>query len=130
MINFIFSTILFIIPFFEDPPEIIIPYQNNNQLILIFSENNRSPEYEQALLELSRDPLGLDQRDLIIFEIFTTGGIYPDGSALSEADAEILRNYFKIETSAFTIVIINKQLEEIFRSSHPVSVKDLFKTID
>jgi hypothetical protein len=130
MINFIFSTILFTIPFFGDPPEIIIPYQNNNQLILIFSENNRSHEYEQALLELSRDPLGLDQRDLIIFEIFTTGGIYPDGSALSEADAEILRNYFKIETSAFTIVIINKQLEEIFRSSHPVSVKDLFKTID
>lgn len=130
MINIVLSIILFYIPVFEDPPEIILTYQNNNQLILLFSTNNRSPDYRRALLELARDPLGLDQRDLIIFEIFESGGIYPDGSSISEDEVKIMRNYYKIKPSAFTIIIINKQLQEIFRSEQPVSVQEIFNKID
>jgi hypothetical protein len=130
MIAYIFSALLFLNPVFEDPPDLILPYENNNQLILIFSENNRSTDYERALLELARNPLGLDQRDLIIFEIFPNGGIYPDGTSLSEEEAKILRNYYQVEPSAFALIVVNKQLQEIIRSSRPLPVEEIFKRID
>ncbi len=114
----------------DGPPDLIIPYQNNNQLILIFSENNRSPDYDRALIELAKDPLGLDQRDLIIFEIFPNGGIYPDGTSLSEEEANNLRSYYQVEPSIFTLIVINKRLEEVFRSLQPLPVEEIFKSID
>jgi hypothetical protein len=123
MIAYIFSALLFLNPVFEDPPDLILPYENNNQLILIFSENNRSTDYERALLELARNPLGLDQ-------IFPNGGIYPDGTSLSEEEAKILRNYYQVEPSAFALIVVNKQLQEIIRSSRPLPVEEIFKRID
>lgn len=130
MITRLFSVLFFFNASIDNPPDLFIPYQNNNQLILIFSVSNRSPEYEKALFELSRDPLGLDRRDLIIFEIFPNGGIYPDGSPISEEEAKDLRNYYQIATSPFTLIVISRQLEEIFRSPVPLPVSEIFKKID
>ncbi|MBS0001304.1 MAG: DUF4174 domain-containing protein [Cyclobacteriaceae bacterium] len=108
----------------------ISPFQHSNQLILLFAGNNRSPDYEKALLELSKDPIGLDSRDLLLFEIFQTGGIQPDGSSLSEEEAEKLRDFFKVNKSEFSIVIVDKNLQEIFRAEQPVTVKEIFSAID
>ena len=130
MISYIILALFILNPVLEDPPDLILPYENNNQLILIFSENNRSTDYESALLELAKHPLGLDQRDLIIFEIFPNGGIYPDGTSLSEEEAKILRNYYQVGLSTFALIVINKQLQEILRSSHPLPVEEIFKRID
>jgi hypothetical protein len=123
----ILSSILFQI---EDPPEIINPYRNNNQLILIFSPGNRSSDYEQALLELSKDPLALDQRDLVIFEIFPKGGILPEGTSLSEEDAKALHRYYAIDIARFTMLIVNKHQKEIYRSTQPENLTQIFKKID
>lgn len=116
--------------FSETPPQVILPYQNSNQLILLFAESNRSTEYEKMLLELSRDPLGLDQRDLIIFEIFPSGGLLPDGTSMSEEDALELQEYFNVDKSSFAAVVVNKNLQEIYRTEKPVPVKEIFTEID
>ena len=125
--------ILIILSFFylsETPPESILPYQNTNQLILLFAGSNRSADYEQMLHELSRDPLGLDQRDLVIFEIFPSGGLLPDGTSLSEQDALELREYFNVDKTSFSAVVVNKNLQEIYRTEKPVPVKEIFSEID
>jgi hypothetical protein len=123
----IFSSVLFQI---DDPPDIINPYRNINQLILIFSPGNKYLDYELALQELSKDPLGLDQRDLVIFEIFPKGGILPDGKSLSEEDAGALRLYYDIEIARFTMIIVDKHQTEVYRSTQPVPLTQIFKSID
>ena len=113
-----------------DPPEIIKNFQNNNHLILIFSTDNKSPNYEQTLLKLARDPLGLDTRDLIIFEIFQRGGIHPDGSPLTEEEVKNLRKFYAVHPDKFKLVIVNKKMMEVFRSDVPVSAQKIFDVID
>ena len=112
----------------SDPPAVIQPYQNTHQLILVFAENNRSVEYGRAMTELSKDPLGLDRRDMLIFEVFERGGIQPDGSSLSEEETAALRNYFGID-GKFSIVILDKRLQEIYRTDQPVTLQEIFKVI-
>jgi hypothetical protein len=125
--------LVFLLRFFfltETPPEVILPYQNTNQLILLFAASNRSADYEQMLLEFSRDPLGLDQRDLVIFEIFQSGGLLPDGSSLSDEDTRELREYFNVENGSFAVVVVDKNLQEVYRTGKPVTVKEIFGEID
>ena len=125
--------LVFFLRFFfltETPPEVILPYQNTNQLILLFAASNRSADYEQMLLEFSRDPLGLDGRDLVIFEIFQSGGLLPDGTSLSEEDTRELRRYFNVENGSFAVVVVNKNLQEVYRTGKPVTVKEIFREID
>ncbi len=114
----------------DNPPASIINFKDNNHLILIFSSDNKSTKYEQALIELARDPLGLDTRDLIIFEIFQRGGILPDGSSLSESEVNELRSYYAIDPNQFILLIVNKNLTEVFRSDVPVPPQKIFDAID
>jgi hypothetical protein len=114
----------------ENPPEVIVPYQHANQLILLFAPNNRAPEYEQMLIEFSKDPIGLDRRDMVIFEIFQFGGIKPDGTSLSEDEAQILRNYFNVGNGIFSVLILGKNLQEKYRAAQPVTTKEIFGEID
>jgi len=130
MIQILLVIISLIIVQLDDPPEIIKAYKNNHQLILIFSSGNRSSDYEKAILELGKDPLGLDQRDLIIFEIFPSGGILPDGLPLLEKDAAALRLFYEIDVTEFTMVVLNKNQQEIFRTNQPIAVKHIFESID
>lgn len=130
MITYLFSILICFNIVRGNPPELLIPFQNSNQLLLVFSESNRSPEYERILRELSKDPLGLDRRDIIVFEVFPNGGINPDGSAISEEEAKVLRDYYQVAISSFTLIVINRHLEEIFRSAVPLPVGEIFKNID
>jgi len=114
----------------DDTPEIIKNFQNNNHLILVFSTDNKSSDYEQTLLELARDPLGLDTRDLMIFEIFQRGGIHPNGSPLNEEEVKNLRKFYAVHPDKFTLVIVNKNMTEVFRSDVPVPAQKIFEVID
>ena len=114
----------------ETPPEVLQSFQNSNSLILVFSDSNRSPDYEKAMSELARDPLGLDSRDLLIFEIFLQGGINPDGSSLTDEETSSLRDFFHVRTSEFYIIVLDKMLQEKFRTKQPVALKEIFDAID
>ncbi len=129
--HWLFIGFLFVLPVSRDEtPGIIASYRNNNRLILLFAPDNRSSHFEKALLNLSRDPLGLDKRDILIFEIFRSGGIMPDGSPLSEKEADTLRNYYQIDPGSFRIVLINMDNDEIRRFSEPVTGKAIFTEFD
>jgi hypothetical protein len=128
MVKYLLFMLLMAAGITADPPAILQSYQHTHQLILVFAEDNRSAEYGRAMTELSKDPLGLDRRDMLIFEVFERGGIQPDGSSLSEEETAALRNYFGIN-GKFAIVILDKRLQEIYRAEQPVSIQEIFKSI-
>ena len=123
-----FLWVLFL--FAQELPDIISEFQLTNRLILIFSKNNQSELYQQTLLELARDPLGMAERDVLIFEIFTTGGIHPDGSALSEHEVETLWDFYQTSEVEFMIVLINAESKEIFRSEVPIKAASIISRFD
>jgi hypothetical protein len=122
--------LLLIFLFIEESPALISEFQSTNQLILIFARDNRSELYERTLLEIAKDPLGMDKRDVLIFEIFRGGGIHPNGSSLSEEEVKPLWDFYRMSENDFMIILIDKKSKEIFRSDRPMKAADIAAKFD
>lgn len=127
MILLFFHLLLF---YQEDLPIILSTYDPNTNAIIIFASDNRSDQYMQSISKLTKDPLGLDQRNILIFEIFETGGIGPGGESLSEEHVNSIREYYLIESGDFSEVLVTNNFREIYRSDIPVDVKEVFRYFD
>ena len=127
MILLFFHLLLF---YQEDLPIIISTYDQNTNAIIIFASDNRSGQYMQSISKLTKDPLGLDQRNILIFEIFETGGIGPGGESLSEEQVNSIREYYLIESGDFSEVLATNNFREIYRSDIPVDIKEVFRYFD
>lgn len=120
----------FLIFFQDDIPLILSTYDQNTNAVIIFAPDNRSDQYLQSISRLTKDPLGLDQRNILIFEIFETGGIGPSGESLSEEQVSSIREHFKIERGNFSEVLVTNSFSEIYRSEIPVEIKEVFRHFD
>jgi hypothetical protein len=116
--------------FQEDLPIILNTYDQNINAIIIFAPDNRSAQYMQSISRLTKDPLGLDQRNILIFEIFKTGGIGPGGEALTEEQVTSIREYYLINSDDFTEVLVRNNFREIYRSDIPVEITEVFRYFD
>jgi hypothetical protein len=127
------SAILIIYVFFlfqDNYPPVFTRYDSEIKAILIFASDNQSKLYEQSINLLIKDPLGIDKRNIKIFEVFVEGGIGPGGEPFSSEEVISIRKYFNIESSAFNILLAQQNFKEIFRSDKPVSVDDIFQKFD
>jgi hypothetical protein len=79
---------------------------------------------------LIRDPLGLDKRDIKIFEIFIEGGIGPTGESYSINEVTSIRKFYHIENPEFKILLLRGKFQQIFQSDVPVVVEDIFEKFD
>jgi hypothetical protein len=84
----------------------------------------------QSITNLTKDPLGLDQRNILIFEIFKTGGIGPGGESLTEEQVTSIREYYLIDGGDFSEVLVTNNFREIHRSDVPVDIKEVFRYFD
>ena len=109
----------------EDLPIILSTYDQNTNAIIIFAPDNRSDLYMQSISRLTKD-----QRNIVIFEIFKTGGIGPGGESLSEEQVTSIREYYIIDDGDFSEVLVTNNFKEIYRSDIPVEVKEVFRYFD
>jgi hypothetical protein len=98
--------------------------------LIIFSPDNQSDQYQQTLINLAKDPLGIDKRGIVIFEVFVLGGIQPDNTPLSEEEVLQLREFFKVGTESFLILFLDKNKTEIFRSNELMNSKEMLEVFD
>jgi hypothetical protein len=84
----------------------------------------------QSISRLTKDPLGLDQRNILIFEIFKTGGIGPGGESLSEEQVNSIREYYAIDSGNFSEVLVSNNFREIYRSEMPIEIMEIFLYFD
>lgn len=127
MIIFLFHVLFF---FQSDLPLVLSTYDQSANAIIIFAKDNRSDLYEKSISSLTKDPLGLDERNIVIFEIFTTGGIGPGGESLSEEQVDSIRQYYTINSGDFSEILVSGGFKEIFRSEVPIEVKEIFRNFD
>ena len=123
--------ILYVFFLFQDNyPPVFARYDSEIKAILIFASDNQSKLYEQSINLLIKDPLGIDKRNIKIFEVFVEGGIGPGGESFSSEEVISIRKYFNIESSEFNILLAHQNFNEIFRSDKPVSIDDIFQKFD
>ena len=127
MIIFLFHVIF---PFQNDLPLVLSTYDQNTNAIIIFAKDNRSDLYAKSITSLTKDPLGLAERNIVIFEIFTTGGIGPGGESLTEEQVTSIRQYYIIDSGDFSEILVSGDFTEIFRSDLPIEVKEIFRNFD
>jgi hypothetical protein len=113
-----------------DPPRILTSYEDDLKAIIIFAPDNQSKLYNQSISMFTRDPLGLDQRNVKILEIFVLGGIGPGGESISGEDAAEVRKHYNIEPSAFNIILAVGHFEEIHRTENLITIEEIFKKFD
>ena len=120
-----------VIVFFQDNlPFVLSTYDQSTNAIIIFAPDNRSDLYGQSISRLTKDPLGLDQRNIVIFEIFTTGGLGPGGESLSEEQVASIRQYYNIDGGEFSEILVARNFKEIYKSDIPIEIKEVFRNFD
>jgi len=116
--------------FQENFPQVLSRYEDDSKAILIFAPDNQSRPYDQSISILTRDPLGIDSRNIKIFEIFIAGGIGPGGESFSEEEVISIRKHYDIDPSNFNIILSLKNFEEIYRSDKPIEIDEIFQKFD
>ena len=126
----ILITFSFLFFFQEDFPQIFTSYENDLKAVIIFAPDNQSKAYNQSITMLTKDPLGIDKRNIKIFEIFRSGGIGPSGESILEEDVTSIRSYYDIDPSNFKIILSAGKSGEIFRSDKPIEIDEIFGKFD
>ena len=104
--------------------------QNGSYQLLIFSPDVNDERYQQQLMKLTRDPMGMDERGVEILEIFPSAGIEADGSAMEEENVNKLRNEFSVPNGKFTVIVINRERKVLYNGPEILEATGLFKLID
>lgn len=114
----------------DEVPSVISKYDSTARIIWIFASSINSEKYNESLRLLSKDPLGLDKRNILIVEVFTQGGIDPDGKPISTDHIKLIRKYFSLENAEFKLILTDKGYKEIFREDKPISCIEIFNHLD
>ena len=98
-----------------------------SRVLIIFSPGVNNDKYREQLLQLSKDPAGLDKNNISILEIFPTGGLEADGSTMEENKVEKFRKKFKVPDTEFRIVLLDEKEFILLESGEVADPATLFK---
>ena len=103
-------------------------YQWKKRLILLFAPQADYPLRQEQNELLRSDQPGLDDRDLLIFEVLPNEVL----SATSEEaeSAEKLRERYRVNSEDYMVLLIGKDGSEKLRSDGLVTLNELYTLID
>lgn len=109
--------------------EIPGPYKWKNRILLVFSPDE-STNIEKQLSVFSKHQEGMQERDLLVFEI-TNGSVHhPDGGRDGKKVADNLRDKYRIAENQFSVILIGKDGTEKLRQNEVLDAETLFTIID
>lgn len=115
----------------------LISHQNNplqnyrwkNRIILLYAHETSEAYYEQRGF-IKSDAEGIEERDLLIFELFKKKGYDPDGQLLTNYDYRWFMNKYIRKQNNFQFTLIGKDGGVKLDADEPVTNKRLFGLID
>ena len=105
-------------------------YQWKNRIILIFAPSSESGAYKRQMREFEGQEDGIQDRDLILFELFEDGESRLGNTFLPERMGPRMSRRFDVGEGEFAIILIGKDGTVKLRSNNPVATSDLFRLID
>ncbi len=105
-------------------------YQWKNRIIIIFAPSSDSDGYREQMGEFRAQEDGIQDRDLIILELFENGEGRLGDTSLSERVAPKMRRQFNVMEGKFSLILVGKDGTVKLRSKIPVSISEIFSLID
>lgn len=85
------------------------------RVLLFFVPTAESANWEKQEQILASDPQGLEERDLVVYQLDT---------------AAALANRYRVASEQFTAILVGKDGTEKLRQNEPLSLAKLYSTID
>jgi len=105
-------------------------YQWKNRLLVIFSPSPEDPAYQALSQELDRNPGGVRERDLLVFQVMEQSPSSLGTQEIGTAAAQELRQRFSLPRRAFAVVLIGKDGIVKLKREGPAALTDIFALID
>jgi hypothetical protein len=105
-------------------------YHGKNRVLLLFSLSPEHPAYQALGRELQEQAGGVRERDLVVFHVLEAGKSFRNSQEISPTGAKALRQRFRIEPGAFTVVLVGKDGGVKLKRTTKVALADIFGLID
>ena len=106
-------------------------HQWKDRILLVFAEYPSDSLLLQQMAHFQDDVVGLEDRDLVVYQIYKEKGVTPNGKDLSAKNTKQLRAEYKVQSNSFTIILVGKDGCEKLRKTHEfLTCKRLYQTID
>jgi monofunctional biosynthetic peptidoglycan transglycosylase len=105
-------------------------YKWRNRLLLVFSPSESHSDYKAQKKEIVEQMAEVEDRDLVIFEIFGEGENRVGSSIITNAAGESLREKFGVKPEDHTVILVGKDGGEKLRSTGHVPMEEIFSLID
>ncbi len=111
--------------------EVLAKHRWKDRVLLVFSPTEQDALYRDQITLFSNQSEGLLDRDLVLYEIFSSSGRYENNTSLSKTEVNSLRKRFSISQSEVVVILVGKDGGEKARKVDEIfTTQELFALID
>lgn len=102
-----------------------------DRVILLVANEHDSPQFSKQVELLTAQSAEVTARDLVVYQLFQSGGQGPEGMPIDKQKATMLCADYQLEAEGpFQFILIGKDGGVKLRSTEVVGMKHLFALID
>lgn len=111
-------------------PMDLTQFQWKKRLLFLFAPDASHPIYEKLRNEIAKQADEVQDRDLVIFEIFEQGASRMNTEPIDRQTAASIRDQFAVPSQGFAIILIGKDGGVKLKREDYVILADIFNLID
>lgn len=105
-------------------------FQWKNRLLFLFAPDRNQPFFDHLHRSIVEQAAEIQDRDLVIFEIFESGPSHMDMVDLDLQTTRLLREKFAIQKGDFSVILIGKDGGIKLNRREQTNLEDIFGLID
>ena len=101
-----------------------------NRLLLLFAPGRNHPFFDNLHLTIMKRKGEVEDRDLVVFEIFESGPSNVNSKELDSQTVRSLRKKFNVQKGEFVVILIGKDGGIKLNRREQTAIEDIFGLID
>jgi hypothetical protein len=123
-------TALLIFDLEDTMPMDLTQFQWKNRLLLIFAPDVNDEFFQKLQGEIIAQKAGVEDRDLVVFEIFERGQSRMNTAHLDQEAVDSIRKRLAVPQSTFRVILIGKDGGMKLERDDQVGLEEIFERID
>jgi hypothetical protein len=123
-------TALLIFDLEDTMPMDLTQFQWKNRLLLIFAPDVNDEFFQKLQGEIIAQKAGVEDRDLVVFEIFERGQSQMNTAHLDQEAVDSIRKRLAVPQSTFRVILIGKDGGMKLERDDQVGLEEIFERID
>ena len=105
-------------------------FQWKNRLLFLFAPSRDDPDFAKLHNEIQEQRDGVNDRDLIVFEVLGRGDSQIDLQTLPQQEAQALQDQFSVTLSQFRTILVGKDGGKKYDRVGTSKLHEIFNLID